>query len=219
MLTDERRNRARLEAAFANHLGDVPAAFQHANDRCFLGAASALVFAATLTAGINVAFSRLAADIGFIHFDDAFKKLALFGFRHRGANLHAHSPSRVLVYFKIASELAGGNTFLGVQDERDGQEPLLEVKMGMVKDGADSDAKGRIASVAMMPLFFVNSGRLGRRAIGADGLALPTYGFNMSEAGFVGGEPLVDLNDVHWMRLPYRQTACHKLCGVSTTLN
>ena len=80
-------------------------------------------------------------------------QFALDTLGHCLANLHPHPPSGVFIHRKVAGELASREPLLGVQNERDGQEPFLQWQMGMVKYGADRHAKGCVAVIAMVALF------------------------------------------------------------------
>jgi len=56
----------------------------------------------------SITLARLAAYIGFVHFHDARQKAALFGLRHRLADLHGDTLGGVLVHVQITGELKCG---------------------------------------------------------------------------------------------------------------
>src|SRR5258708_34004436 len=91
------------------HGDDSTAPFYDSDHRRFIGSASArqILFPATRW---TVALARLAANIGFVHFDNALKQVALF--KHGVANPHSHVPRGILIDFEIAGQLASGESLL-----------------------------------------------------------------------------------------------------------
>jgi hypothetical protein len=77
----------------------------------------------------------LAADVRIVGLDDTLQKVSLLD--HRFPDTHEHEPCGVLVHFNVASELARADAFARVQDERDGEEPALEVYLALVENGPD----------------------------------------------------------------------------------
>ena len=114
---------------------------------------------------------------------------------HCLANLHGDPPGGVLVYLKVTRQLESRQSLLGVQHEHDGQEPLLQGHVGVVKDGADGNAESGPAVVAAMAVLH-RSGVVGF-AVRADGLVIPSCFLQVGDAVFLGGELLEYLGDVH----------------------
>ena len=85
--------------------------------------------------------------------NDAGQQLTLRFLCHGLANLHRYSPGRVLVDFQIAGQLEGRQAFLGIQDQHDSQEPLLQWHVAMMEYRAYCYAERRFAVVAAMPMF------------------------------------------------------------------
>lgn len=91
--------------------------------------------------------------------------------------------------------------------------------MGVVKDGVDGNAKGGVAIVAVMPLFFLERRNPIRAAIRANRPTLPTNLLQMGDAiRFRWKEP-VDLDYVH-IALPFARviTLYRSATPLSTTL-
>jgi hypothetical protein len=89
-----------------------------------------------------------------------------------------------------------------------------------MKDGVYGDTETGVAVIAMMAVL------IGRNAVGTavrtDRFALPANRFNVADAIFFGGEPLVNLDDVHGylllgrLQYPARGKSCQEK---SATLN
>ena len=58
-----------------------------------------------------------------------------------------------LIHVEIAGKLTSRKPLLRVENERQGQEPLLKGKMGMMKNRADRHAERRVAGIAVVTLF------------------------------------------------------------------
>src|SRR5450759_2395121 len=191
---------------------DLAAAFDHADNGNFGSAASALVRACTL--------ARFAADIALVHFHDAAHKFRLF--KHGIADTHPHRPCRVLVDLKVSGKLTGRQPFLGIQNERDGEEPDLKIKVGMVEDRVDGSTKCRVAGVAVMPPLARHRCCAVGRAIRATRLRAPAHSFDVGYTIGFGRELLVDRADVHGYLLLRQQeyAPTRIICQEkSTTLN
>ena len=105
------------------HLCDYLATALHgANDRGFLRAAAARVGRIIIAA---VALARPAADVGFVCFDNALQEDAALFRGHLRADTGLHVPGGFLVEAQVPGQLVGRQGFLGIDDERNGEEPLL----------------------------------------------------------------------------------------------
>ena len=62
-----------------------------------------------------VALTGLAADVGFVHFDNPMQKIGLLGRQPARILLH-HVPCGLLIQVDIAGELVTGQALLGVED-------------------------------------------------------------------------------------------------------
>jgi hypothetical protein len=111
------RNHFPNESANRVHVGvvdhtrdDVALAFDSADDDCFSCAASAAEVAASARPFVLVL--RLAADVGFIHFDVADQLLEL-GVAEGHANLAAHEPRGLVgAEAHVAEDLQGAHALL-----------------------------------------------------------------------------------------------------------
>jgi len=111
-------------------------------------------------------------------------------------NLRPKVPSRIPIYFDIAGQLASTDIFFGIKNEGNGQEIFLKRNVCMVEDGANCDAEGSIARVAMMPLLRLEAGYAIRLAIRTDRRPLPPDRFYMSEASGPCRESFVDGSEI-----------------------
>ena len=125
--------------------------------------------------------------------------------RHGLPDLHGDAPGRNLVDLEIARKLEGRQPLIGVQDERDRQEPLLKGKVGVMEDRADSDAERSPAVIAMPPALFLFAGDLDQPAVDTAGGVFPLCLFEMGDAGLLGGKRLENLynvyNDLYFVRV------------------
>ena len=161
--------------------------------RSSLGAGSAWV-PAVWVAGFG-ALARLAADIGFVHLDNASEQVAMICLRHCFPDLRGDPRASILVHLDLARQLQGRKSLLGVQRERDRQKSLLQRQMGSVEDRAYRDAETRPAVIAAMALF-VRRGVLGT-AVGANWRAVrPTHRFQVSDAVLMRWKSLEGRHDV-----------------------
>lgn len=165
---------------------DPSATFYHSDHGRFVGSASTLVHPPAW----GIAFSGFAADIALIHFHDALEQFALL--EHRISDTHSHEPRGIPVHFQIAGQLPSGDAFLGIQDEREGKKPLLQVQMGMMEDCVNSHAERGITAVAMMPSLGLCSSGADGFAVWTDRLSLPADTLKMSNAISLGREFLVN---------------------------
>ena len=106
-----------------------------------------------------ISLARLAADKGFVHFDQAGQQLAII-FQRAAYPVH-HAPHRSSTHFEIARCLHRRQPFLGVQHERDQQKPALQINVAVVENRAHCRAKG-LASIPN-----IASDRLARFRYGA----------------------------------------------------
>ena len=128
---------------------DLAAPCQRADDGLFLGAAPTL----GRIVGVLVVLPRLAADVGFVGFYNAIQEHAVV--YHCLANLHTHPVSCRLGDVQVAGKLATGDAFLGVQQNRDSQEPLLQRDSGCLENGARQDVVTIVALVAVPAAYSV----------------------------------------------------------------
>jgi hypothetical protein len=201
---------------------DSTATFDDAYNRSFVRSASTHFLPAKFAerATGTVPLARLSADVGFVHFHDAFEQFALL--KHRIANPHTHVPSRVFVHFQIAGELPSSNPFFRIKNQGDRQKPLLKRKMGVMKDRIHGDAEGCIAPIAMMAGLSGHRRGAGGFAVRADRSTVPANALNMSDAISFSRESFVDCDDVHGYPLLGRQKYGSRANGCqekSSTLN
>lgn len=137
------------EVFFLDNLSlDLDVSFNHSDYGDFLCAFSSEL-------GVpGVSLSGLASYVGLVHLNNACEKFPLLRFSHSLANLHRNAPSCVLMDAEVAGELTGGNTLLGIQNQAEGQKPLLQWQVGMMEYSLDCNRKRHIAVIAMVPLFF-----------------------------------------------------------------
>ena len=115
---DEFRKALRLQiAGLGGHRDNAPATFDQTDDGGFLGATAALV--AVRVIAPLIPFARLAADIGFIGFDDAMQQSILLRvIGHRHANTMHQAPHCRAAHTDVARNLARTGRFLRVEHER-----------------------------------------------------------------------------------------------------
>lgn len=126
----------RVLFAIADYGGaNFTATFQNAHDGGFVFGASlsnpALVF-------IGVHESGRATNESFVHFDRStgaakFQERAIL---HCKTNAMEHEPCRLLSDAKSAAHFIGTDTVLAVGDHPNSDQPLVEGKRGVLKDGA-----------------------------------------------------------------------------------
>lgn len=91
-----------------------------------------------LVVDIPVGTSSLPADISLIHLDDA-SNLIKGIFKHGRANPVTEIPSRLVGDIEHPLDLISGNTLRGLSHDVDGQKPLAQRKVRVVKDGTGFD--------------------------------------------------------------------------------
>jgi hypothetical protein len=121
--------------AFYHTRNDIAFALGGANDGFFAFAASA--FRALILMPVPV----LAADVGFVNFNNAHK-LAEAGIRQASADAMAHIMSgRIGTKTHTAMDLEGRNTLFAGQHQIDNLEPSFERHVRVFKDRADKHRK------------------------------------------------------------------------------
>ena len=146
-----------------------------------------------------IGLTRLPADIGFVHFDEAGQQLAVIGERLTDA-VH-HRPYRGAAHVEIARRLHRGEAFLGREHQRDQQEPALQIDMRVVEDGSDRDAERAHAALAFPALgrglargvAVVRDAR--SAAVGTERAVRPADLFQMRDAILARRPTLIDFDD------------------------
>lgn len=192
-LDNQRPHVASAHLEFADRLGlEASAALDGSDNRNLLRRATARrvnIIVAT------VPFARLPAHIGFIHFHQAGKQLAIV--HQRGPDTVHHRPNRRPPHFEIARGLHRAQALLGIQHERDKQKPALKVDMRVVEDGPHGRAETLVAGPALptrAARLIVSRGCF-RAAIRASGAFAPPHLFKMGCSRFRRRKAAVDFND------------------------
>lgn len=87
----------------------------------------------------------LAADVGFVHLDNAGELLE-HRVLHRGADAMAHVPSGpVLAHADVPLHLQGAHALLGLAHDQDHLEPVPQGELGVLEDGAGQ--RGELVAV------------------------------------------------------------------------
>ena len=74
-----------------------------------------------------------AANVGFVHFDRAVQH-GLVNFVHGRSDAMAEVPGRLVADSERPLHLAGRHAFLGFAEQADGDKPLFQRQMGVVKN-------------------------------------------------------------------------------------
>lgn len=77
-------------------------------------------------------------------------KPTLFHVEHGRPDAIANVPGGILIDLQGYGELESADAPPRIQQQEDGQKPLLQRQVGVVKDGLDSHAERRIALVAVI---------------------------------------------------------------------
>ena len=185
----------RLASNLVGRLGYYLAApCQRSQHRLFLGAAPAL----GRNFGVLVVLARLAADVGFVGFDNAIKEHAVID--HRLANLHSHPVGRRLGDVQVTGQLATGYAFLGVQQNRDCQEPLLQRYAGCLENRTRQNVVTAVALVTVPAAYSVIL-MLARYVIAtterANRIVAPACFLQVVDAMILCREPLENRDQIH----------------------
>jgi|SRR5579885_1276619 len=137
----------------------VAVALADADNDLFADLAAPLNF---LRAVFGVHILRLAADEGFVHFYRAIKHGAVC-LAHRAADAVTEIPRRLVADAERALNLIGRHPLARLAQEIDGDEPLEQRQVRIVKDSARRDGELIVALAAVEQLLF---------GLKLDGLAL-----------------------------------------------
>lgn len=114
-----------------------------------------------------------------------------------------HIPSCLVAsHFKLPLELFGGDPFLGRADHVNSQKPFDQRDMGIMKDSSCSDGIliatiNALIEVAGLPGFSLSVEFENPLALAPDASKTlrPTDALKVSDAGFLGAEPLDDFKN------------------------
>lgn len=183
---------ARYLVGRAGH--DFAAACQCADDGLLLGSSSALGRVIV----VAVRLTRLAADVGFVRLDNAVQENAVV--YHPLPDLHSHTVGTSLIDSQVAGQLVTGDAFLGVQQNGNSEEPLLERYSGSLEDSAGQDVVAVVAAMAV-PTSNTVVFAFARDLVGtterAGRLISPSCLFQMVDASLLCGELLKNRNQIH----------------------
>jgi hypothetical protein len=184
------RNRQPYESAHRLHrrvlndlASDIALARDRTNDGNLVDRAAPRLFL------VPVAIAIQAADVGFIHFDNAHQLLEL-GVFHRGAQAMAHVPSRlVCTASDLALNLERADALLAVKDLPENLEPSLERILSVLKNRPADDAKAVVLAGLAEPVEWprfqdINFVAIATRAM--DNAISPAVIQHELFAGFVG---------------------------------
>ena len=136
----------------------------------------------------------LAADIGFVGFDNAVrtaaKRIVTVSAVHGLADAVGHEPCRLVGDAERAVKLVGAETLLAARHEAEGEKPLVQGDFRSFEDRADRDREGLAAGIAhnhagACALALQAGDALCLAALGAHWAVGPVQGFKML-AGLVG---------------------------------
>ena len=131
----------RLALGIVGYFGsDAALTLDGSEDGHLAGAASPLVAFAL--------GARLAADVGFVGFDDPPQQVAFVG-RHRLADALLHKPRRTLIESQVAGELVARQALFGMHHQRNGPKPFLQRQVGAAEDRARQDIETALAGMAV----------------------------------------------------------------------
>ena len=187
---------------YARH--NPPSPLDRANHRHFLGAAPALV---RLVIVPFVSFARLAANVSLVRFDDAVQQFLLIWIGgHRGTDPMHHAPHGRAAHAQVTGDLIGAGRFLGVEHQREDQEPSAKRDMRAVKEGANRyrEGAGAIAALPTRPASIAAgmAANVLALAIWTHWPTMPANTLKIFDCLFLGLEGLEDFNNVHKLKMP-----------------
>jgi len=134
-----------------DHLTDHVALTRDRADHGRLAGMSGTATAILLTI-LPVPIFLFAADIGFVHFDDAHQLLELRVF-HRGSQPMAHVPRRLVCTAPdLALNLECADALFAVQDLPENLEPSFERILGVLENRAADDAEAVVLAGLAKPM-------------------------------------------------------------------
>ena len=148
---------------------DGAAPLDHAEDGTLVDTAGSRDL---LSADVCVHVPRLTADEGLVHLDCTGELLEGPGL-HGEPNAVEHEPRGLLSHAERAAEFVRGDAVLGVGDEPNGGEPLVEAERGVLEDRPDLDGDLLLTALALPDSAGSQVGVLGPLAAGADGAVGP----------------------------------------------
>src|SRR5205823_1439288 len=140
--------------------------------------------------------SNLSANIGFIHFYNAAQKLAV-NLAHGSADAMAEIPSRLVSHAKRPLDLQCRHAFLRFRHEVNGNKPLRERKVCIVKDGSACYRELIATCVAVVLVTLRDCRNAFRLAARTSHAFRPPQGGQLLSAFFVASELPEQLWKVH----------------------
>jgi hypothetical protein len=122
-----------------------------------------------------VAIVRLAANVGFVHFDITEQALHI-GIGHSSADTNAHIPSRaVITALDLPMDLQGADPLLGLRHQVDDLKPSCERIIRVLEYRLGDDAESIVVASAAILVFANLVKRLGRKQVNFRALAARTF--------------------------------------------
>jgi len=153
-------------------------------------------FAGSATPTLPTRF--LATNVSVVGFDDTaeliFKPIP---WPHGLSDLHTDAPSALVGDAKSPFELFSGDTFLGIAHQPDSDIPFLKRSMGTMKDGVCCHGELVSAGGALPHLTLFEPVGIVSSTLGTSDAVGPALGAKKLLALVLGGEPFLQLDDVH----------------------
>lgn len=141
--------------------------------------------------------ANLPADISLVNFHDAPQKLAI-GITHRSADAVAQVPGSLIGNVQGAFNLQSGDSLFGFCHKVNGEEPLRQGQMAIVKNRAGCNRKLVSAGIAVVLLALNDAGHALARAAGAFQAIRPAKLCKTLAALLITSALLDQLDEIHF---------------------